>query len=992
MPASELSHADPGHAAAAALPAFDGVIVALGASAGGLDALDRFFTALPPCDDAAFIVIQHLSPDHKTMMDNLLARHTAMSVAVAEHDVPLQGGHVYVIPPGKTMTLEQGRLQLAPKPLVGLSLPIDAFFESLAAQPGSRAIGVVLSGTGSDGSKGLQALDASGAWIFAQDPATARFDGMPLAAIGTGMVDKVLAPEDLALEVASCVLSGEGTANNGAVPQRLAAPTSVDPVLRQLVAQARIDFADYKPNMVLRRIERRMLTTRAASVEDYVARLQGDADELEALRRELLIPVTRFFRDGEVFAALAEQVIGPLVDARRTTPSDPIRVWVACCATGEEAYTVAMLLAERIERSGVDIAFKIFATDVEPRYLEVAGAGRYPGDAVQQMPPEMAARFVTLSAGHCQMRADLRQRIVFARHNLLGDAPFTQMDLVVCRNMMIYLRPHAQVRAIGRLGYAVKPGGTLMLGLSESLAGQELDYAAIDARNKIYRLLRRTAAPPDGYAFAAPPAARAVASRAPVVSTEQRAVDQAVEMLLGRFAPPSLLVTPRRELVHVFGEGRRYLRFAPGVVSLDVLQLLPEPLAPLVATLLHSAMRDREPQQSRPVRLESSPEPGGAGEQGGHEAVRLRVAPLEVEGVVTHLVVSIEALQVPSAQSVAGPGGGEAYSDLAAQSHRHVAELERELAATRVNLQDTIQDLGTANEELQATNEELMAANEELQSTNEELQSVNEELHTVNAEYQSKIVSLNALNADLEGLTRATRIPILFVDAELRVQRFTPEATRLFKLRETDMGRPLDDFAHQLDYPELFTDVRRALEGGASTLRETRSEDGRLYLATVLPYRDLTQTRPRAVLCFTDVTVLKDAQRLQIVLDALPEHVAVLDSQGVIQIVNHAWREFAERNGDRGLRYTGPGADYLRVCQAAAASDDDARRAAEGIADVIAGRRPAFTLRYPCHSADEQRWFLMQSTPLAAPLSGCVVTHLNITGWLEPRVAAVSVS
>lgn len=981
---------------------FAGSIVALGASAGGLDALDRFFSSLPPLSQAAFIVIQHLAPEHKTMMDRLLARHTVMPVEVATHDMPLAGGHVYVIPPGSTMTLAGGHLRLAPRPSSGVTLPIDDFFDSLAREAASRAVGIVLSGTGSDGSRGVQSLDEAGAWVLAQDPDTARFDGMPRSAIATGCVDQVLPPEALATQVASLVTSGETRPPRSSGAPLLPESTALEPALRLLASVMRLDFSQYKPSTLLRRLERRLHATGCAQLQAYSDRLATHPEEVDLLRRELLIPVTRFFRDPEAFAALRTQVLEPLVEARRQQGplAEPIRVWICATSTGEEAYSVAMLLMDVLKQQRCDLPCKIFATDVEPGYLERAASGRYDDADLADVPQALRERWFVPVGEHWQVHGELRQRLVFARHDLLSDAPFTQMDLVTCRNMLIYLRPAAQDRAVRRLTYALRPGGVLFLGSSESPTAVAPDLAVLDSRLKLYRLLRRPAAlPPDDLLNG-----RRGGERLPARSfgadraVGQRPTDVALQALATRYAPPALLVNADRELLHVFGDARRFLSIGPGNATLDVLQLLPPEIAPVAATLLHSATRDRSPQRSRavPVRLSVADDP----KRTEVLQVHVMVWPLDEQADRSTMQLML-ALEAATGEREVAPGpeplGDEAISQRAT---RQIVELERELDATRSNLQDTIQDLGTANEELQATNEEMMASNEELQSTNEELQSVNEELHTVNAEYQAKILELNDANADLESLTRATRIPLVFVAQDLRLTRFTPEAMALFRFREADLGRPLDDFSHGLDYPDLHADLRRALASGLPSQREATGDDGRVWLVTIQPYVDRAaeraawrgggqpEERQRAVVSCVDVSSLHGAQRLQAVLDALPEHVAVLDRNGIITAVNRAWREFAERNGDVGLRYSGPGINYLDICRQGAPGDNQSREVLQGLTAVLDGQRPAFVMQYPCHSPDEERWFLMHATPLPDAGGGCVVTHLNITGWTDPELVS----
>jgi two-component system CheB/CheR fusion protein len=965
---------------------FHGFVVGIGASAGGLDALERLFQALPADTGAAFVVVQHLSPDHKSMMDNLLARHTAMSVRVVEHDMPLAPNAVFLIPPARLLRLQGDRLQLSPKPEHGLVLPIDVFFASLSEQCADRALAVVLSGTGSDGSRGVVAVNAGGGFVFVQEPQSARFDGMPRSAMGTGLVDVVAPAEELARRVAAHLLAPRAPALHvpehevGAGEGAAAPGLPLAGILERLLASSGIDFRDYKPTTVLRRIERRMQVLRAATLGQYLQRLNASEDEQVLLRRELLIPVTRFFRDIEAFEQIAHEVAPALVE--RADTIEPIRVWVAACSTGEEAYSIAIVLAEAFARLGRSRPVKIFATDVEPAHLEVAAAGVYPDTIAAEVSGARLQTYFVERQGGWAVRPEIRQMVIFARHNLVADPPFTRMDLVSCRNALIYFQPAAQELALRRLQYALQVGGHLLLGPSESLGVLHRDFLPLPGRFKVYRLLRHDAQ--------AVPAARGrhqallggAAYRRrqnPVPGADvDTSVHQGERLLQQAYLPPSLLVGPNRELLHVYGTARHLLQIPEGTPTLDVPKLLPRELGWAAGALLQAVTSGGQDQGMAPVQLGS-----------GDEAQRLQMVARRLPGDQGEdlTLLSFEPLAAGAAAS------GEAASAAADQpvaleatamaeaQQRRVEQLERELDLMHHSLQSTIEELETANEELQATNEELMASNEELQSTNEELQSVNEELYTVNAEYQEKVDVLNGINADLENISKATAIPTLFVDDTLRLTRFTPELARLFKVRETDRGRSIEDFAHLLDYPELYTDLRSTLAGSHSTEREVQSRDGTWWLARIQPYQSRTHTGARAVMTFIEVTSVRDSQRLQAVIDSLVEHVAVLDHHGTITLVNSAWRAFAAAHGDPELRHSGPGSNYLQVCAAAAHTEPDARVAYEGLQDVLTGRRPHFTLQYPCDINHTKLWFLMHVGPVRHASGGVVVSHIDITAW-----------
>lgn len=980
---------------------FAGTVVGIGASAGGLDALERFFTALPLDSGAAFVVVQHLSPDHKSMMDNLLARYTAMPVRVAEQGMALAANAVYLIPPGKHLKLLCDRLQVLPKTEQGLSLPIDVFFHSLAEQWGDAAVAVVLSGTGSDGSRGLAAVNAAGGFVFVQDPATAKFDGMPRSALATGLVDVVAPAHELAERLLAHLRAPRGAIQRAADGQPGGAwSTPLEGILEQLVASSGIDFREYKPATVLRRIERRMQLLRSPTLADYQLRLAASTDEQTLLRRELLIPVTRFFRDAEVFDLLAQEVVPALVEAEA---SEPIRVWVACCATGEEAYSLAMLFAEAAQRLGPGRArrpVKIFATDVEPLYLDQAAAGFFPDTIAAEVSAARLEQFFVARQGGYAVRPELRQMVIFARHNLVGDPPFTRMDLVSCRNALIYLQPVAQERALRRLQYALTPGAHLLLGPSESLGVLHHDFQAVPGRHKLYRLLRhdRRAIALDNSSRHLPTVRRLSARGAQQAAAPGEQADwvgRGQRQLQQAYVPLSLLLGPARELLHVYGQAGGLLQLAEGQATLDVLKLLPRELSWAAGLLLQAVAADGQPHTSAVLRMAGAAGEGDAGEETA-QRVRLTARPLAIAeqpagppagaGAAPasgHVLLSIEPLQ--------GPEPAARLTALDDEQLRHVETLERELEITHDNLQATIEALETANEELQATNEELMAANEELQSTNEELQSVNEELYTVNSEFQAKVDVLNGVNADLENIAKATAIPTLFVDESLRLMRFTPELLQLFKLRESDRGRSVEDFAHGLDYPDLFNDLRSTLASGQPCEREVRGRDGRSWLARIQPYSGRSTMATRAVMSFVDITSLRDSQRLQGVLDSLAEHLAVLDRQGTITLVNAAWRRFAASNGDEALAGSGPGSNYLKVCAQAALHDPLARQAHDGLAAVLSGAQPLFTLRYPCHTPQRDRWFLMHVAPIQPAGSGVVVSHIELgdsTGLPAPAPPA----
>lgn len=960
----------------APVPMFTGHVVCIGASAGGLDALERFFQHCPSRTGAAFVVIQHLSPDHKSMMCNLLARHTRMPVVLVQDGMDIQPDRLHLIPPGSVMHVREGCLHLTSKSPHGLTLPIDIFFNALARACGPRAVGVILSGTGTDGTRGATALNEAGGFLMAQEPESAAFDGMPRSVIATGLVDAVLPPEKLPLRLLSHLNKNATSADNPFASIELYAamnPQDVFAAILQLLHQVGgIDFADYKSSTLMRRIERRQQVRHTPELHQYLELLENDRAEVITLRRELLISVTRFFRDPETFALLADNVIAPMVAAKAA--GDTIRVWIAGVATGEEAYSVGMLFLEAFEKNRLWPQLKIFATDVDQQCVETAGMGQYPESAAVEIPPERLERFFVHKGSTFCVKNDLRQCVVFARHNLLADPPFTKMDLVVCRNTLIYFNSAAQERALRSLQYALNDGGVLLLGSSESFAAVADGVHVISAKHKLFRRKGPTGLLPPDRRASDMTRPLPIGKTMPLMRHRRQAAgvfsDAGLQALMARFSPPAMLVNANHEALHLYGPVSRYFRAKEGVASLEVGRLLPDELMPVASALLYKVARDRASLSSDTLSVNVPGE--------GRVALRLSAHPVEPAGEERLTLLCFEP------QAVVGASVAPAAAiNVDSETTERLAILERELAATRENLQATIEELEASNEELQATNEELMASNEELQSSNEELQSVNEEMSTVNAELQEKMLLLSRVNADLDSMAKAAGVATVFVDGHFNITRFSPDATHIFKLRDSDLGRQLDDITHVLDYPDLMEDLGRTLKLQRLLEREVLSADGkRTFLVRMLPYLVPSSTDRGAVATFVDVTAIHDAKRLQAIMDALPEHIVVVDPVGVIGMVNAAWRRFARANGDPDLVRTGVGVNYLEVCQVRHPQDHALIEAAmRGLRQVLDGTLPRFSMEYSCHSPTEQRWFVMHAAPIVGADYGAVISHVNITSW-----------
>lgn len=955
-------------------------VVAIGASAGGLDALERVFKPMPLDTGAVFVVIQHLSPDHKSMMNTLLARYTAMPVVTVEDDVPLKPNTVYLIPPGSMMHLEGNHLRLTPKNPRGLTLPIDVFFHSMAQEFGSKAIAVIVSGTGSDGTRGASAIHEAGGLVLAQDPETAKFDGMPRSVIATGLVDAVVAIDEMAARIAQ-FLKGVSVALLGpnSEDDEKALPATGDPlndILAILHHASGINFSEYKLGTIMRRIERRMAIRQVEDLARYLDVLSRDRREAQMLGRELLISVTHFFRDSEAFQSLKTKVVEPLVNARSS--GDTIRVWCAGTSTGEEAYSIAMMFLEAFEEAKRWPNLKIFATDVDANCIDTAGAGIYPESISAEISQNQLERFFSHKGDRLQVKNELRQCIVFARHNLLTDPPFTRMDLVVCRNTLIYFKPEAQERVMRRLQYALSPNGYLFLGSSESLGSLHTDFRPVQARHKLWQIIRASQGMlmPTGQRMTLATNLARRASRQELTLGTLTPLDTAKQALLTAFAPPpALLMSQDHQVLHFFGDVQRYLTLRAGQASFDLGRLLPEPVQAVAAALLFRVTRENQQTTAEPMRLRV--DPAGRNGEPQDRLVRLTAIPLEVEENLRYTLLVFEDVGTPSGSSTA------LTIDVGRETGQRIEALESELAAVRETLQATIEALETANEELQATNEELMASNEELQSSNEELQSVNEELNTVNAEYQEKIEIMNKALADLDNMSKVAASGTIFVDEQLNITRFSHEAKNIFRLRDADLGRSISDLNHALNYPDFIKDMHDTIDSGMSLEKHVQGLAGEFYLVKMLPYRIPSTASVGLVVNFIDTTSIRRADRLQAIIDALVEHIAVLTMDGTIEMVNEAWRAFARENGDPDLRHSGPGTNYLNVCRVVPGSDDSdyANRAAIGLRAVMLGQKPQFSMEYPCHSPTEKRWFLMHVRRLAGDEGGVVVGHVNITAW-----------
>lgn len=801
------------------------LIVGIGASAGGLEALQQFFQNMPGNSGLSFVVIQHLSPDYKSLMADILGKHTEMFVVQAEDGMEVMPDMVYLIPPKKNMTISGGRLKLSTYVHGTLNHPIDIFFSSLAKEQRERAIAVVLSGTGSDGTGGIKAVKENGGLVIIQSPDTAKFDGMPRSAINTGLADFVLSPEEIVDEILN--FSHYPTLIRPHDQDSFFSDEETFPKIYSILKKVSgIDFTNYKRTTVLRRIERRMVVTHRQELSEYVNLLAGDGAEASTLVKEILIGVTNFFRDPAYFEKLKQNVISSIVE--RTGEKDPIRVWSAGCSTGEEAYSIAILFREVLEEQGVQRDVKIFATDVDTKAIEQAGKGVFSESILDDVPSDRLAKFFTKKNDQYVISKDIRRMIIFAPHNMLSDPPFGKLDLISCRNVMIYFQPVLQRSLFSIFHSALKNGGYLFLGKSETAGEYSSVFVPVCSTEKIY--IHKGEGKVDEFtppSFNIPnvqtfsPRTSAPSDR----NVSEYTLESAYIHYLENFLPASVVVNEANSVIHFFGNYQDYLTIAPGKATFNFFSMINRDLSLVASTAINRCRSEHISVTYTGIAVDC---------KSGRRMIDLTVSPVPVRDKEED--TGLIAVLFLERRNEMQEGIAEKY-DVDTTAARRIEDLEQELHESQNDLKSTIGELETVNEELQAANEELLTANEELQSSNEELQSVNEELYTVNTEYQQKLDELTMLTNDLSNFLSSTMIGILFVDGNLNIRKFTEYVGREFQLMEHDVGRSLQIFAHSFPEEDIIKDAREVLKDLVPIDREVTATNGRFYTIRIAPYR-----------------------------------------------------------------------------------------------------------------------------------------------------------
>ena len=874
-------------------PAFP--IVAIGASAGGLEAFEQFFRAMPAESSMGFVLVSHLDPDHASLLCEILQRSTGMPVVEVTDQTRVMPNRVHVLPPNRDMAIFHGVLQLTvPEQPRGQRMPIDSFLRSLAEDQGENAIGILLSGTGTDGTLGLRAILGAGGVTLVQEPASAKYDGMPVSAIQAGYASRVLPPDKMPAALSSLNLPSMEPATEPVAT----AGGGMSRILMLLRSATGNDFSQYKKSTIGRRIERRMAQHELSDLNVYARYLKEHPNEVQLLFKELLINVTSFFRDPEAFAILKQEILPQLFADK---PEGYIfRAWVSGCASGEEAYSIAILLREFMddlsEKQQREFKVQLYATDLDDDAIALARAGLYPPNIAADVAPERLRRFFIKEDAGYRVKKDIREMVVFAVQNVIKDPPFTKLDLLACRNLMIYLEPELQNRLLPAFHYALKPGGVLFLSPSESTGNHPELFAAVNRKWKFYRAIHSAtstrAVMASGLSWTASHSGKAPEE---IVKKAQETnfAELTRRVLLQSYAPASVVTDLKGNLLFVHGDTGKYLRPAPGQASLNVIDMAREGLQLELRAALQSA--EAGATLNREIQVKTN---------GDFQSVNLSVRALpDPEGGQGLLLVSFQDLPHAAGKAATAKPGRRKHAG-APLAPARVEELERELAYTKENLQATIEEQQASNEELKSTNEELQSTNEELQSTNEELetskeelQSVNEELITVNSELQAKIEQLAGMQNDMKNLLDNIHIGTIFLDQDLHIRRFTRDAAQIYRLVASDVGRPLADIKTDLAGEDLLTEAQVVLDTLAACEHEVQTCSGVWYQARIQPYRTLDNVIEGVVLTFTDISkrvaaeaAVQEARELaESIVDALHEPLLVLDAALRVVSASHAF-------------------------------------------------------------------------------------------------------
>jgi two-component system CheB/CheR fusion protein len=868
-------------------------VVGIGASAGGLAAIESFFSGMPQDDPPgmAFVIVQHLAPDHKSILSDLIRRYTQMTVREVEDGMIVQPNNAYIIPPNHDLAFINGRLQLlTPSAPRGKRLPIDFFFRSLAQDQHEHTICIVLSGTGSDGTVGLRAVKGEGGMVMAQEPGSTEYDGMPRSAIATGLVDYVLPPAKMPAQLINYVKQAYSRISIKKNTPMAKKENLLNKIFILLRGQTGHDFSHYKINTIQRRIDRRMAVHQIVSLDEYVKYLQQSPKEIEALFRDLLIGVTSFFRDPESFEILKKKIIPQLFKSKSSDAT--IRVWSAGCSTGEEAYSVAILLQEYLESIKTNYKIQIFATDIDSNAIATARSGLYPASISADISQERLDHFFVCESDGSGYRIHktVRDMLIFSEQNIIKDPPFSRLDMIVCRNLLIYLDGELQKKIIPMFHYALNPSGYLFLGTSESIGDLGDIFRVNDRKHKIYERLNDQNALiySSGNRFI-PPSFHNTGRQLPEIIINQTPKlplrELTEQYLMETLAPVAALVNNKGEILYLHGRSGMYLEPVAGEAGVNnILKMARFGLQQELTIALHKAISSKQQINLNPVKVKTN---------GDYTRVNLTIRPIETENAddaraILYLIILMPVSGSTTSQDSAYPPDENLPIDI----DLRIASLKQELQAKEEYLQSTNEELETSNEELKSSNEEMQSVNEELQSTNEELetskeelQSVNEELATVNVELQEKVIELSRANNDMNNLLAGTGIGTIFVDHQLNILRFTPAATQIINLIHSDVGRPVAHIVSNLtNYSSLVDDLKSVLKSLIGISIDVLSLSGKWYNMRIQPYRTLENVIEGAVLTFVDISDVKTSQEI---LHLNSERIRVAISSASLILFNH---------------------------------------------------------------------------------------------------------
>lgn len=872
--------------------------VGIGASAGGLDALEKFLSNVKEKSGMAFIIVQHMDPTHKSGLVNILSRYTKLKVQEVEDGVEVFADNVYIIPPNKDMGILDGKLQLM-EPLEphGLRMPINYFFTTLAQDQEDKSVGVILSGFGSDGSIGLKAIKANGGISIAQDPATAASDGMPNSAIKTGHVDIILAPE----QIPGKLLSYKNTSGK-IIKKILSTEDEAEQALMKIFILIRNrtghDFSQYKKSTIYRRVGRRMNIHQIEEMSQYLRYLQKNPNEIDLLFREFLINVTSFFRDPEAFESFKKIVSKYIINEK--SELDTLRIWVPGCSSGEEVYSIAIVIQEIIEETNKHLEVQIFGTDLDLNSIKIARSGTYSDIIIKDISPERLKKFFYKNENRYTIKNNVRETVVFANHNVLKDPPFTNLDILTCRNLLIYLETEAQEKVLSKFKYSLNKDGLLFLGPSENI-GEFIDtFTVLDKKWKIYRSIKSKGSRFDfvkNHRFPVEKNSLNFGSSKldPIVTkpgTSMNITNIAEKNLVDIFAPPSAIINNLGEILYIHGRLGKYLEPSPGKARMNILEMAKNGIKLGLSSAIGNAVSNNKETMFESLKID---------DESGEDYVKLTVRPINEPDTVQDLfIVSFEPT-IPEDKDE-----DKITLDPLSKSSEHIKALENKLNLTTERLNSTIEEMTTSNEELKSANEELQSMNEESQSTNEELetskeelQSINEELTTVNNELQMKIDELSTVNDDMTNLFNSTEIATIFVDNDINIRRFTEEATKLIKLIESDVGRPLSDITSQINYPELIDDISQVIKKVAFKEKEVNTAEGEWYKVRIMPYKTSKNVIDGATITFLDISSIKNIQEkmqsalnyAEDIINTVQEPLLILDQKLFVTSANQAFYE-----------------------------------------------------------------------------------------------------